>query len=391
VKNKITVVGSGYVGMSMAILLAQSNDVVVLDIDKDRVEKINNQKSTISDSLIEEYIETKKLSLRATLNHKEAYEDSNFIIIATSTDYNVETNYFNTSSVDSTVKDVIKNNSDALIIIKSTLPLGHTDKLQKENKTDRIIFSPEFLREGDALKDNLYPSRIVIGGKSRKTRDFAQLLRKAALKENIEVLFMSSTEAESVKLFANSYLAMRVAFFNELDSFAMVSNLNSENIIDGVCSDKRIGNLHNNPSFGYGGYCLPKDTKQLLMHFQDDIPGDIVRAIVNSNTSRKNFIANLVIKRNVKTVGIYRLVMKAGSDNFRSSAVLDIMDELSSKGVEIILFEPFYSDEKFHSHSVIRDLDQFISRSELILANRNSNSLNKVRSKVITRDIYGEN
>ena len=345
-KRKITIVGSGYVGMSLAVLLSQYNNVVVLDIDPTRVDKINNKISTVADNEIDEFFSTKKLNLEATLEKQAAYEDASFIIIATPTNYDPDTNQFDTTSVDSVVKDALDFNKDALVIIKSTIPVGHTSKLQKLHDTDRIIFSPEFLREGLALKDNLFPSRIIIGSNNNAGKVFAKLLAEGAIKNDIEVIFIPSTEAEAVKLFSNTYLAMRVSFFNELDSFALANDLDTASIINGVCLDERIGSGYNNPSFGYGGYCLPKDTKQLLANY-NQVPQTLIQAIVSSNTTRKDFISDEIIKRKPKVVGFYRLAMKEGSDNFRSSAIQGIINRVKAKGIEVIIYEPQIKNDHF--------------------------------------------
>ena len=387
-KIKITVVGSGYVGMSLSVLLAQYNDVVVLDIDPNRVKKINNKESTISDNEIDSYLDNNELSLSATLDKKAAFKNSKFIIIATPTDYDPESNYFNTSAVDNVIKDSIKHNNDALIIIKSTIPIGYTKLLQRKHKTTRIIFSPEFLREGQALYDNLYPSRIIIGDHSDKALTFSNLLAQSAKKKAIDILFMSSTEAEAVKLFSNTYLAMRVSFFNELDTFAYANSLNAENIITGVCADNRVGDGYNNPSFGYGGYCLPKDTKQLLANFKN-IPQTLIKAIVTSNSKRKDFIAQEILNLNPKVVGFYRLVMKKGSDNFRSSAIQGIIKRLASKGIDMIIYEPKLNDDNLFDLKVSKNIHEFIDKSDLIVANRIEAEINEVSEKVFTRDIFG--
>lgn len=386
-KIKITVVGSGYVGMSMAVLLAQYNEVVVLDIDSSRVEKINKKESTIADSEIENFLDKKKLNLHATLNKKEAFMEASFVVIATPTNYDTKSNSFDTSSVDRVVKDAREINSDALVVVKSTIPIGHTKFLQKKFNTNRIIFSPEFLREGRALKDNLFPSRIIVGSQLDAAKDFAKILEQSAQKQQIEILFMNSTDAEAVKLFANTYLAMRVSFFNELDSYALTNNLDTKNIIDGLCLDERIGNAYNNPSFGYGGYCLPKDTKQLLSSY-GELPQKLIQAIVSSNETRKDFIANEIIKKNPKVVGIYRLAMKEGSDNFRSSAIQGIMRRIQEEGIELIIYEPNLSSEIFMNSRVIIDFKHFKITSDIIVTNRKDDSLNDVHEKCFTRDIY---
>jgi UDPglucose 6-dehydrogenase len=388
-KTKITVVGSGYVGMSLSVLLAQHNDVTVLDIDAERVDKINNKQSTVADIDIELFLAEKTLSLTATLDKLAAYEGANFIIVATPTNYDSETNRFDTSSVDTVVKDAIKLNLDALVVIKSTIPVGHTRSLQEKFKTDRVIFSPEFLREGQALKDNLFPSRIIVGSQCKAGAQFASLLKQGAKKVDIETLVIRSTEAEAVKLFANTYLAMRVSFFNELDSYALARGLDTKSIIDGVCLDKRIGSGYNNPSFGYGGYCLPKDTKQLLANYEQ-VPQTLVEAIVLSNTTRKDFMAAEILKGKAKTVGFHRLVMKEGSDNFRSSAVQGIMKRIKAKGVEVLIYEPALQELEFFGSEVVKDLNTFKLRSEIIIANRQSAELSDSVSKVFTRDVFNK-
>jgi len=387
---KITIVGSGYVGMSLAVLLAQNNDVTVLDINKERVAKINNNVSTIVDKDIERFMKSSCLKLKATLDKREAYSQSDYILIATPTNYDINKNSFDTSTVDSVVADALSFNNSALVIIKSTLPIGHTLMLQRKHRTEKIIFSPEFLREGSALMDNLYPSRIVIGSYSTQAKNFSILLEQAAEVEDIEILYMNSSEAESVKLFANTFLAMRVAFFNELDSFSIVHNLNSENIIRGVGSDNRIGNDYNNPSFGYGGYCLPKDTKQLAANF-DKVPQSIISAIISSNSIRKDFIANQIISTNVKTVGFYKLAMKAGSDNYRSSAIQGIIKRVKQSGIRAIIYEPDIQNNYFLNVEVINNFDDFISLSDLIVSNRLYDKLIKYKDKVYTRDIFRTN
>ena len=389
-KTKITVVGSGYVGMSLSVLLAQHNDVTVLDIDAQRVSKINNKKSTVADTQIESFLTAKALSLTATLDKEVAYEGASFIVVATPTNYDASTNCFDTRSVDSVVEDSLRFNQRALVVIKSTIPVGHTRSLQKKFGTERIIFSPEFLREGKALKDNLYPSRIIVGSKCKAGTKFAGLLEQGAEKVHIEKIFIRSTEAEAVKLFSNTYLAMRVSFFNELDSYALTHELDTKSIITGVCLDVRIGDGYNNPSFGYGGYCLPKDTKQLLANYED-IPQTLVEAIVSSNTTRKDFIANEILKGKPKTVGFHRLVMKQDSDNFRSSAVQGIMKRIKAKGVEVLVYEPAVQELEFFGSEVVKDLDGFKSRSEIIVANRKSTELSDYDFKVFTRDIFREN
>ena len=388
-KIKITVVGSGYVGMSLSVLLAQHNDVTVLDIDAERVGRINNKQSTVADTEIESFLVEKPLSLTATLDKQTAYEGACFIIVATPTNYDANTNRFDTSFVDTVVEDALKLNLDALVVIKSTIPVGHTKSLQEKFESGRVIFSPEFLREGQALKDNLYPSRVIVGGQSEQAKEFARLLKEGAVKEDIDTLFIRATEAEAIKLFANTYLAMRVSFFNELDSYSLAHKLDTKSIIDGVCLDERIGGGYNNPSFGYGGYCLPKDTKQLLANY-DKVPQTLIQAIVSSNTTRKDFIADEIIKKNPKVVGFYRLVMKEGSDNFRSSAIQGIMKRIKAKGIEIVVYEPTVKEASFFGSPVLQDLVEFKSSSDLIVANRNSNNLTDVAAKVFSRDLFGE-
>ena len=387
-KTKITVVGSGYVGMSLSVLLSQHNDVVVLDIDSARVNKINNNQSTVADGDIESFLSKKYLNLSATLNKTDAYKNASFIVVATPTDYDPVSNCFNTSLVDSVVSDALASSPDALIIIKSTIPVGHTKSLQLKHSTDRIVFSPEFLREGQALRDNLYPSRIIVGSKLIAGKKFADLLIGGARKKDVETLFINSTEAEAVKLFANTFLAMRVSFFNELDSYAMVHNLDTSSIIKGICQDDRIGDGYNNPSFGYGGYCLPKDTKQLLANYER-VPQTLIQAIVNSNATRKDFIADSIIKLNAKIVGIFRLVMKQDSDNFRSSAIQGIMKRIKVKGIEVIIYEPNYKNNKFFNSKVIDSLDEFKTISDVIVTNRMCDDLNNVQEKVFSRDLFG--
>ncbi|MDB2623050.1 nucleotide sugar dehydrogenase [Luminiphilus sp.] len=389
-KTKITVVGSGYVGMSLAVLLAQHNDVVVLDVDASRVEKVNNKQSTVADTEIEAFLAEKELSLTATLDKQAAYEGASFVVVATPTNYDPDNNRFDTSSVDSVVGDALELNSDALVVIKSTIPVGHTKSLQEKHNTNRVIFSPEFLREGQALKDNLFPSRIIVGSQLEAGTAFAELLVEGAEKSDIETLFIRSTEAEAVKLFANTYLAMRVSFFNELDSYALAHDLDTKSIINGVCLDERIGDGYNNPSFGYGGYCLPKDTKQLLANY-DQVPQRLIKAIVSSNTTRKDFIADSIIKLNPKFVGIYRLVMKQGSDNFRASAIQGIMKRVKAKGIEVVIYEPTYDEAEFFQSKVLSSLDEFKNRSDVIISNRISDELNDVEEKVFTRDLFGNN
>jgi len=387
---KITVVGSGYVGMSLSVLFAQHNDVTVLDIDAERVGRINNKQSTVADTDIELFLAEKSLSLTATLDKQDAYEGASFIIVATPTDYDSDTNRFDTSSVDAVVGEALILNQNALVVIKSTIPVGHTKSLQERFETNRVIFSPEFLREGQALKDNLYPSRIIVGGQCKACLKFASLLKGGAKKVNVETLFIRSTEAEAVKLFANTYLAMRVSFFNELDSYALANELETKSIINGLCLDERIRDGYNNPSFGYGGYCLPKDTKQLLANYEA-VPQTLIEAIVSSNTTRKDFITNAILKENPKTVGFYRLVMKEGSDNFRSSAIQGLMSRIRKAGIDVIIYEPELNESSFDEMKVINSLSVFKDISDIIVTNRNSESLQDIRHKVFTRDIFNNN
>jgi UDPglucose 6-dehydrogenase len=387
-KAKVTVVGSGYVGMSLAVLLAQHNDVMVLDIDHDRVDQVNRRESTVADPDIEVFLNERETSLTATLDKQAAYAGANFVVVATPTNYDPDTNKFDTSSVDIVVDDALACAGDALVVIKSTVPVGHTRSLQELHNTDKVIFSPEFLREGQALHDNLHPSRIIIGCSEELGAGFAKLLLDAAEKKNVETLFMPSTEAEAVKLFANTYLAMRVSFFNELDSYAMAVGMDTAKIIDGVCLDERIGGGYNNPSFGYGGYCLPKDTKQLLANYKS-VPQNLIQAIVSSNATRKDFIADMIIQLNPKVVGIYRLVMKQGSDNFRASAVQGVMRRLKARGIEVVIYEPTYGEDKFFSSSVLKSLDEFKGLADVIISNRVHEDLSNVSEKVFTRDLFG--
>ena len=389
-KVKVTVVGSGYVGMSLAVLLAQHNDVTVLDIDPDRVDQVNRRESTVADPDIEAFLKERELSLTATLDKQAAYADANFVVVATPTNYDPDTNRFDTSSVDLVIDEALAFASDALVVIKSTVPVGHTRSLQDAYRTENIIFSPEFLREGQALHDNLHPSRIIIGCSDELGAGFVKLLLDAADKKDVETLFMPSTEAEAVKLFANTYLAMRVSFFNELDSYAMARGLDSAKIIDGVCLDERIGGGYNNPSFGYGGYCLPKDTKQLLSNYQD-VPQSLIHAIVSSNSTRKDFIADTIIALNPRVVGVYRLVMKQGSDNFRASAIQGIMKRLKAKGIEVVVYEPIYGVDTFFNSKVVSSLDEFKGAVDIIIANRLDGDLSDVADKVFTRDLFGQN
>ena len=387
---KIAVAGTGYVGLSIATLLSQNNEVVALDIIPEKVEMINKGTSPIKDEYIEDYLKNKNLNLRATLDYKDAFKDAEFIVISTQTNYDDEKNFFDTSSVEDIINKVVKMNINTTMVVKSTVPVGFIEEMKQKYNIDNIMFSPEFLREGKALYDNLYPSRIIVGEKSQRAEKFAELLKEAAIKKDIPIKFMHSTEAEAVKLFANTYLALRVSYFNELDTYAELKGLNTKDIIDGVCLDPRIGDYYNNPSFGYGGYCLPKDTKQLLANY-DKVPQNLIEAIVKSNDTRKDHITKMILKKNPKIVGIYRLTMKTNSDNFRASAIQGIIQRLKANNINVIIHEPTLKAEEFNECNVVNDFDEFVNKSDIVLCNRIDDKIKKHSDKIYTRDLFNEN